>query len=244
MTKDRILAEIRRLAAESAGVPPGQEKFSATTGIGKAEWYGKHWARWSDAIAEAGLAPNRFTGATPEDILLGRLASFVAELGHFPVAAQMRMKARSDASFPDDSTFRARFGGKKLLAARLQTFCVEHDQEDVAALCKAVAQGHATRQQAADAAREEVPVGYVYLVQHGARREFKIGRTNNPLRREGEVSVELPQRLEPRHVIQTDDPSGVEAYWHRRFAKKLLKNEWFALTPQDVRAFKRWRKIY
>lgn len=91
---------------------------------------------------------------------------------------------------------------------------------------------------------ESAPSGYVYLVRHGSGREFKIGRTSNPVRREGEVSIELPKRLEPVHVIETDDPSGVESYWHRRFAGKRLNGEWFALSQQDVRAFNRWKKIF
>ena len=64
------------------------------------------------------------------------------------------------------------------------------------------------------------------------------------MRREGEIAVELPLPLDPIHVIKTDDPVGIETYWHRRFAEKRLKNEWFALTPADVRAFKRWKRIY
>ena len=84
----------------------------------------------------------------------------------------------------------------------------------------------------------------MYLLKHGSRREYKIGRTTSPIRREGEVGIELPLRLEPIHVIETDDPSGVESYWHRRFADKRLNGEWFALTQQDVRAFRRWRKIF
>ena len=88
-----------------------------------------------------------------------------------------------------------------------------------------------------------VVAGFVYLLKHGTGRQFKVGRTNNPIRREGEIAIELPEKLEPIHVIETDDPAGVESYWHRRFADKRLKNEWFALTAQDVRAFKRWRKI-
>lgn len=87
-------------------------------------------------------------------------------------------------------------------------------------------------------------VGYVYLFKHGTRREYKIGRTNNPLRREGEIGIQLPEKLEPIHSIKTDDPAGVEAYWHTRFASRRMEGEWFALTAQDVRAFKRWRSIY
>ena len=89
-----------------------------------------------------------------------------------------------------------------------------------------------------------IAVGYVYMLKHGTRREYKIGRTNNPLRREGELGIQLPEKCQPIHYVQTDDPEGVEAYWHRRLANKRKEGEWFALTPQDVRAFKRWRRIY
>jgi hypothetical protein len=87
-------------------------------------------------------------------------------------------------------------------------------------------------------------VGYVYLLKHGTRREYKIGRTNNALRREGELGIQLPEKLQPVHYIKTDDPAGVESYWHTRFARKRKEGEWFALTAHDVRALKRWRRIY
>jgi hypothetical protein len=86
--------------------------------------------------------------------------------------------------------------------------------------------------------------GYVYLLRHGSRREYKIGRTNNPLRREGEVGIQLPEKLQPVHCIKTDDPAGVENYWHTRFASKRKEGESFALSAQDVRAFKKWKRIY
>ena len=87
-------------------------------------------------------------------------------------------------------------------------------------------------------------MGYVYLMKHGSRREYKIGRTINPVRREGEMGIQLPEKLQPVHYIKTDDPAGVESYWHSRFAAKRKEGEWFALTAQDVRAFKRWKRIY
>jgi hypothetical protein len=90
---------------------------------------------------------------------------------------------------------------------------------------------------------DAAPVGYVYLVQHGSRGEYKIGRTNNAIRREGELRTELPEQLSPIHTIATDDPSGVERYWHMRFAEKRKNGEWFALNANDVRAFKKWRRI-
>ena len=94
-----------------------------------------------------------------------------------------------------------------------------------------------------DATSLNISYGYVYLVRHGARNEYKIGKTYNPIRREGELKTELPEKLEPVHRVKTDDPSGVESYWHRRFAGKRKNGEWFELSGMDVKAFKRWTKI-
>jgi hypothetical protein len=225
----------------NGGVPLGMARFSAATGIKAADWMGKFWARWGDAVREAGFTPNELQGARSDEDILGSLAEFVRSLGRFPVTNEIKQRARADPGFPWHNTF-AKFGRKAALVARLEQFCRECGQDDVANICAAVAKAdaHELEESTTDAS----DVGYVYLVRHGSRREYKIGMTNNPLRREGEIRTELPEALTPVHKIKTDDPAGVERYWHKRFAKKRKNGEWFELTSDDVRAFKRWRNIY
>ncbi|MEX0776575.1 MAG: GIY-YIG nuclease family protein [Phycisphaeraceae bacterium] len=140
--------------------------------------------------------------------------------------------------FPDWNTFKRQFGGKPELVSKLRDFCQAHPEyASVDALCNA----YVARIQNVpnDEVSGDEQMGYVYLIKHGGRREYKIGRTSNPLRREGEIGIELPEKVQPVHVISTDDPSGIEAYWHNRFAAKRKNGEWFELSAEDVAAFKR-----
>ena len=82
-------------------------------------------------------------------------------------------------------------------------------------------------------------VGLVYLLRSG--RYYKIGKTNAAGRRERELAIQLPEKSATVHVIRTDDPTGIEAYWHKRFESKRKHGEWFELRTYDVNAFKRRR---
>jgi hypothetical protein len=86
---------------------------------------------------------------------------------------------------------------------------------------------------------EDIEFGYVYLTRWS--RYYKLGRTNSAGRRQRELTLQLPERTTTVHTIKTDDPNGIEAYWHRRFGTKRRNGEWFQLDAADVRAFKRRR---
>jgi hypothetical protein len=77
-------------------------------------------------------------------------------------------------------------------------------------------------------------LGYAYLMKAG--RFYKIGRTNALGRRERELVIRLPEPAKVIHSIKTDDPGGIEEYWHRRFQDRRKNGEWFELTAQGLAA--------
>src|SRR6266851_3566492 len=118
VTKEHGLTEVRRTAAENGGKPVGRGAFFNATGIRESDWIGKWWPRWNDVLAEAGFPPNQMNPRRPDDDMLQRLAELVRELGHYPVIAELKMKASADKTFPSPKTF-DRFGGKRGVAATL-----------------------------------------------------------------------------------------------------------------------------
>jgi hypothetical protein len=79
--------------------------------------------------------------------------------------------------------------------------------------------------------------GFVYLIRSG--RYYKIGRSNAAGRRHYELAIQLPEKALKVHEIRTDDPIGIEAYWHNRFAARRRNGEWFDLAAADISAFRR-----
>jgi hypothetical protein len=242
MDKAHIISEIQRTAKANGDMALGLRRFEEETGISRYDWYGKFWARWGDAVREAGIEPNRMWEAYDDGFLLEKLVLLTRSLGRVPTAGDLLLVKRKDSTFPSKNVFE-RLGSKPQRALRVIAYCESNPgNDDVASLWRQVAPTEPP--QIEDAASAAPVVGYVYLLKHGSRREYKIGRTNNPLRREGEMGIQLPEKLRPVHYIETDDPAGIEAYWHARFASKRKEGEWFVLTAEDVRAFKRWKRIY
>ena len=206
-------------------------------------WWPTLWVKWGDALEEAGFTRNKFTVAIDETILLEKYITLVRELGHLPVHGELRRKQKTDSSFPTDNVFLFRFGGKQKLVAALGSYCESKPgHDDVIALCKEYLTKSAQERAASWASSDAViTYGYVYLMKSG--RHYKIGYTNSVGRREWELGIKIPVPPKTVHVIKTDDPVGVEAYWHKRFDEKRGEGEWFNLSQQDISAFKRWKRI-
>jgi Meiotically up-regulated gene 113 len=244
VSKDAIVRAIQSTARENGGKALGWRRFEGATGIRYHDWYGKFWTRWNDAPSEAGLAQNRMSEAYDDDTLFRCLADVTRELNRVPTVGDLRMRARDRTGFPSDTVFR-RLGFKSMWGQQVLGWCVANPGfEDVAELWRPFAAQPEAENGDAVNVNDRATVGFVYLLRHGSRREYKIGRTNDRLRRDGEIKLQLPEKITPVHTIETDDPAGVETYWHRRFADRRKEGEWFALSPEDVRAFKRWRKIF
>lgn len=71
--KDYIISEKVRTAKQNGNVPLGIPKFEKETGIKRDDFLGRYWAKWSDAIKEAGYQPNKFNESYDKDFLMEKL---------------------------------------------------------------------------------------------------------------------------------------------------------------------------
>lgn len=237
MTKAFILSEIKRLATENEGIALGGGRFAARTGIKQSDWLGRFWVRWSDAIAEAGFQANQMREAYNLDDLLGHLVALIRKLQKFPTAAELKFEAHTSPGFPSSNTFQTRLGHKAKMAQAVLDYCGnDSGLESVAAICREVITVPASEELDSEDTEEET-FGYVYLIKAGIY--YKIGKANSVERRFSQLRIQLPDRAELVHQITTDDPFGIEAYWHNRFRDKRSNGEWFSLSRQDIKAFKR-----
>lgn len=233
--RDLILNEIRRLAGLNGGRPPGFVLFSRETGIGEHQWRGKFWARWSDAIAEAGLQPNQWTERLASSDVLKSLITVCRHYGRLPTVAEIKMYRTSDPSVPNAETIRAHFKSRAGIIAALVKFSDENEgYDDIKAM---LPDGLPPLAEPASSNQLAVKEGFVYLIQSGAF--YKVGRSDDIERRFKEIRTAMPDKATLVHTIRTDDPVGIEAYWHLRFAEKRVNGEWFKLASLDISAFKK-----
>jgi hypothetical protein len=237
MNKAHILSEIKRTAKENGGTPLGWRRFVSETGIREADWLGRHWARWSDALREAGFEPNELKSAYEDSELLDRFIALTRKLGRLPANQDLRMESRADPTFPHSKTF-SRLGRKQEFLSKVVEYCGTRPEfGDILALCSAYRPPRSASTDEPGQTETDQNIGFVYLIRSG--RFYKIGRSNAAGRREREIALQLPEKSSTVHVIRTDDPVGIERYWHGRFDENRKNGEWFELSAADIAAFKR-----
>lgn len=231
-TKEHILDEMQRVA-KMIGRAPGRAVFEKETGIRMSEWHGVYWRAWSDATEEAGLKPNKKQSKLSSNDVLVKYAQAVRHFGRIPAAIDIRMYSRENAEFPGHSTFSNHFGNKDGMVRALAEFV--RKEKNYADLIDLVPLPD--EQEPEPGKTSAIAEGYVYLLKSGDH--YKIGRSDELERRVKQIAVNLPEAVTLEHAIRTDDPPGIEAYWHRRFADRRANGEWFKLNVADIRAFKR-----
>ena len=125
MTKEHILNEIKRTAEANGGRSLGERAFYRATGLSRGDWFGKYWARLSDAVKEAGFNANEFPDEKQysNDDMLVTYATLAQDLGRLPTKGDLELRKRHDSDVPNYKTYEIRFGSKLELAAQLATYC-------------------------------------------------------------------------------------------------------------------------
>jgi hypothetical protein len=254
MDKRHILEDIRRIAAENGGKPPGSVQFCRSTQTRESDWKNKawnDWNNWGDALEEAGFSRREAVTKFAETELLKQLALLTRKLGRFPVTADMRREKRQNSDFPNDKVFSTTFGGREQALGSLAQFC-NSDAEfaDVLPIVAdtRVVTGFKKKSGASGDVEDRTEgtgtvAGYVYLFK--TEKKYKIGSSRAPYRRVSELISQSAFGGKPIHIIATDDPEGIERYWHKRFETSRIvgmnkaSGEWFLLSAADVAAFKR-----
>ena len=241
MNKKHIIEEIKRTAKENNGKPLGKQLFENETGIKYTDWFGKYWTKWSDAQREAGYEPSKWKTGYDKNFLIEQLIFLIRNNkdGKFPTLGDIRMERSRTKSFPSSHAFDRLGTTKSEKAKKILAYCKNKSAyQDVVTCCRKVCEVSKKKEEYTPS-ESETEFGFVYLMRSG--RYYKIGRSTYVEKRNYEIGIKLPEPLNVIHKIKTDDPTGIEAYWHKRFEEKRVRKnaEWFDLSSSDVKAFKR-----
>lgn len=213
-----------------------QRSILKETGLSERKFLGKYWVKWNDVLEDAGLqTKNFFNLKVDDDVIVKAFAGLIEKLGRWPTIYEQRMEHNVNELFPGEDVIR-RFRKEKSLPLAIEEYC---ESNNVFPLAEKIAREKRESEKPERSTVKDFPIaGYVYMMKSG--RRYKIGKTNSPSRRHREVKLDLPDPTTLIHSISTDDPTGIEAYWHKRFdSKRVRDTEFFELDASDIAAFKR-----
>ena len=83
ITKEKIIAEVKRTAKNNGGKALGLARLEKETGIKPYDW-SRYWPRFGELLQEAGFAPNQLISAYPDKFLFEKIIKLTRKLGKFP----------------------------------------------------------------------------------------------------------------------------------------------------------------
>jgi hypothetical protein len=242
MQKAEVIATIKALAESNGGVPVGRTRLLQEGGITEGQY--SKFGTLGELQTEAGYTPNALNGAIDEEEILSQLVDLSSLLGEFPTIQKMRAaREKYPQRFPSHNTF-TRLGSTKAAKASAVVAWLSGKEnpttEESLALkiCRPLAIEFEKETAVPDAIFEAC--GYVYLFRDSTAH--KIGSSIDPASRRLTLQTGNPRAIQLVHQIITDDPKGIEDYWHRRFAarRRLAAGgtEWFDLRKEDIAIFR------
>ena len=240
MTKDEIIEAIRETARRNGGTPLGRIRLFKETGI--AEHHYSKFGTLGQLQQQAGFDANELNKAGSEDDLIEQMIDLCCRYDGFPTNQQLRQARQEMPSrYSSHNTFN-RLGSTRAVRAATVVAALSA-KEKLAAneqiafdVCLAIAEQAESEPTDPDA--KLAGCGYVYLFRDG--KAYKIGNSADPDSRRNALQTGNPRRIELVHRILTDDPKGIEEYWHRRFSGCRItdRSEWFHLSREDVATFR------
>lgn len=240
-TKEEILKEIKKWTKENGDRTPSEKVIREELRIPKWDWI-NYWTKITDLQREAGLTPQHFdkTKFTKNE-LCEIFIKTIRELDKWPSRDELDFKRRQNPNFPASSTFYNQLGLTRELAQTILDYVNgKKGFEDINDICNSILKQNNDRKETTN--DNQIERGFVYMGKRGSH--YRVGRSKDLDQRRNDHNINQPEYFEYIHVIETDDMVHIEDYWHKRFESKKLKGEWFKLNSSDIKAFKRWRKIF
>lgn len=242
LTKEEIIKELQKYAKENGGKTPGEQNFYKYVGIGIYDLQKRGWSKYRELVLEAGLVPNKFDKTKySHKQLCEMFIETIRKNGKWPTRGELNVEHYNNSNLPDSSTYYNKLGLTRDLAQTILQYVKDKKgYEDVIVISNSVLEKH--KNESVTSGEDEIESGFIYLgLQHG---DHKIGFAKNLDRRREDITLLGSEPMVWIHKIETDDMRGVERYWHNRFKSKWLRGEWFKLNSADVKAFKRWKRIF
>jgi hypothetical protein len=147
-----------------------------------------YWARWGDALKEAGFEPIVPQHKIPEDVICKKFCELSIKLKKKPTYSELKMAKRNDVDFPSSRIMVRHYGSISKLSERAIEYA-KRDKEYSSAV------DYLSTSDGVDRGESRLPtaLGCVYLIKGG--RRFKVGRTKDVESRIPELSYQSQTRL-------------------------------------------------